>query len=297
MAGLIRKGINIWSFDQTMPIGDCMRLAKAVGFEGIELALSAGGPLGLNTPDDEILALRRQADQIGLTITSLATGLYWQYSLTSHRTEIREQAMAIVRRQLAVGRLLGVDCILVVPGTVGVDFRPEEVVPDAAQLSFFAGSETIPYDVAYERALTALRRLAGDAEALGVTIGIENIWNKFLLSPLEMRALIDEIGSPGVGVYFDVGNAVATGYPEQWIRILGSRIRKVHFKDYRRSVGSLAGFVDLLAGDVDWPAVMAAFRAIGYTGWANAEMCPPYRYATDQIVYNTAAAMDRILQL
>ena len=171
----IRKGINIWSFDQNMPIGDCMRLAKAAGFEGIELALSAGGPLGLKTPDDEIIALRRQADEAGIVINSLATGLYWQYSLTSNRPEIREQARAIVRRQLAVGRLLGVDCSLVVPGTVGVDFRPEEVVPDAAALSFFAGSEIIPYDVAYERSCSALRQLAGDAEALGVAIGIENI--------------------------------------------------------------------------------------------------------------------------
>ena len=293
----MRKGINIWSFDQDLSISDCMRLAKTAGFEGIELALSAGGPLGLKTPDDEIIALRRQADQIGLVINSLATGLYWQYSLTSNRPEIREQAMAIVRRQLAVGKLLDVDCILVVPGTVGVDFKPEDVVPDAAELSFFAGSETIPYDVAYERSCSALRCLAGDAETLGVAIGIENIWNKFLLSPLEMRTFIDEIGSPQVGVFFDVGNVVATGYPEQWIRILGRQIRKVHFKDYRRSVGSLAGFVELLAGDVDWPSVMAAFRAIGYDGWANAEMCPTYRYAPDQIVYNTSAAMDRILQM
>jgi hexulose-6-phosphate isomerase len=293
----IRKGINIWSFDQNLSIGDCMRLAKTAGFEGIELALSAGGPLGLKTPDDEIVALRRQAERIGIEINSLATGLYWQYSLTSNRPEIREQAMAIVRRQLEVGKLLGVDCVLVVPGTVGVDFKPEDVVPDAAQLSFFAGSEIIPYDVAYERSCTALRRLAIDAETLGVAIGIENIWNKFLLSPLEMRAFIDEIGSPQVGVLFDVGNIIATGYPEQWIRILGQRIRKVHFKDYRRSVGSLAGFVDLLAGDVNWPAVISAFQAIGYDGWANAEMCPAYHFATDQIVYNTSAAMDRILQL
>ncbi|NLO36743.1 MAG: sugar phosphate isomerase/epimerase [Clostridiaceae bacterium] len=293
----MKKGINIWSFDPKLGLEDCFRLARDAGFAGIELALAAAGPVSLTTTDADLLAIRRLAGQYQLEIPSLATGLYWQFSLTSNRPDIREQARAIVRRQLHVGALLGAGCILVVPGTVGVDFRPEDVVPDAAPGDFFAGSEIIDYEEAYQRSLEALRELAPAAERTGVTIGIENIWNKFLLSPLEMRAFIDAVGSERVGVFFDVGNAVANGYPEQWIRILGQRICILHLKDYRRAAGNLSGFVDLLAGDVDWPAVMRALAGSGYTGWANAEMCPTYRYAPSQMVRHAATAMDQILTM
>ena len=138
--------------------------------------------------------------------------------------------------------------------------------------------------------------MAPYAAARGVVIGIENIWNKFLLSPLEMRDYIDEIASPWVGVFLDVGNMLAFGYPQHWIRILGRRIRKIHFKDYRRGMPGLAGFVDLLAGDVDWAAVTDALEEIGYAGWVNAEMCPTYRHYPDQMIRKTSAAMDRILR-
>jgi hexulose-6-phosphate isomerase len=99
-----------------------------------------------------------------------------------------------------------------------------------------------------------------------------------------------------VGAYFDVGNVVATGLPEDWIRILGKRICKVHFKDYRAAAGGLHGFVDLLAGDVNWPSVMAAFKEIGYDGWCTAEMLPPYTHCSEQIVFNTSAAMSAIFK-
>ena len=98
-----------------------------------------------------------------------------------------------------------------------------------------------------------------------------------------------------MGSYFDVGNVVFSGYPEQWIKILGNRIKKVHFKDYRRSVGSLDGFVDLLAGEVDWKAVKAAFDKIGYDGWVTGEMIPPYSQYGETIIFNTSNAMDKII--
>lgn len=291
----IKKGINIWSFPSDMPIIECMKLAKRAGFEGIELALALKGPLSMESQDDEIVCYKKAADEIGIVINSLATGLYWQFSLTSNREDIRELAKQVVKRQLEAAALLGADCILVCPGTVGVDFKPEDVVPDAKEIQFFAGSEVIEYDVAYERALNALKELAPYAEKLGVVIGIENIWNKFLLSPLEMRNFIDEIDSDWVQAFLDVGNLILTGYPEHWIKILGKRIKKVHFKDYRRDAKGLAGFVDLLSGDVDFIRVIEEFIKIDYKGWANAEMCPTYKLYSDQMVYNTSASMDRIL--
>lgn len=291
----IRKGINIWSFPAALDLPGCMKLAREAGFLGIELALSAKGPLSMQSSDQEIMRIRQMAADHGLAVSGLATGLYWQFSLTSDIHRNRERALDIARRQLEAAALLGTDAALVCPGAVGVDFKPEDVVPDVDEMEFFAGSEVIPYDVAYERATEGFMTLAPHAAALGVHIGVENIWNKFLLSPLEMRAFVDGIRSPWVGVWLDVANMLAFGYPEQWIRILGQRIVKVHFKDYRRSVGGLDGFVDLLAGDVDWPAVMAALREIGYEGWVNGEMCPTYRHHTTQMIYNCSAAMDRIL--
>ena len=295
MASPIKKGINIWSFDASLPAEACMRLAKDAGFEGIELALASDGPLGLGSTDGEILAIGECADRIGIKLCSLATGLFWQYSMTSSRDDIRRKAMDIVKREIDVAALLNIDCVLVCPGAVGVDFKPGEVVPEAGNSGYFTGCEIIDYDIAYERARCALTELAPYAERKNVAIGVENIWNKFLLSPLEMRNFLDEIGSPYVGAYLDVGNMMLFGYPQHWIKILGSRIKKVHFKDYRCDAGGLSGFVDLLAGDVDWDRVMDAFEAVGYTGWAIGEMCPTYRRHTDQMIYNTSASMDRIL--
>lgn len=295
MVETIKKGINIWSFDQSYSIEKCMHLAKDAGFEGIELTLSAKGQLSVTSSEEEILAIKNTAKEIGIDINSLATGLYWQFSLTSNREDIRNKAKQLVIKQLDTAALLGADCILVCPGTVGVDFKPEEVVPDVQDMEFFAGSEIIDYDTAYERAMDAFIELAPYAEKKGVSIGIENIWNKFLLSPLEMRNFIDAIGSPWVGAFLDVGNMMLFGYPEHWIKILGKRIKKIHFKDYRRDAKGLAGFVDLLAGDVDWIKVADKLDEIGYHGWVNAEMCPTYKHYSDQMIYNTSAAMDRIL--
>lgn len=278
----MKKGINIWSFREGTPIMECVRTAKDAGFEGIELSLNESGELGLQTTEKEVRQLRESILEAGLEISGLATGLYWSYSMTSESAANRSKARDICRKQLELAAILGADTILVIPGAVGVDFIP--------------GSEVVDYDKAYDRALEAVSKLAADAEKIGVSIGIENVWNKFLLSPLEMRNFIDAAGSAYVGAYFDAGNVVHSGYPEQWVRILGERIKKVHFKDYRRQAGGLHGFVDLLAGDVDYKAVVKALRDIGYAGYATAEMIPHYAQYSEQIIYNTSASMDAILE-
>jgi hexulose-6-phosphate isomerase len=112
---------------------------------------------------------------------------------------------------------------------------------------------------------------------------------------MEMRAFIDKVDSDFVGSYLDIGNTLYNGYPEHWISILAEKIKKVHFKDYRRAAGGLHGFVDLLAGDVNYPAVMAELKKVGYDGWVTAEMIPNYKYHTEAIIYNTSFAMDKIL--
>lgn len=278
----MKKGINIWSFPKGMKIEDCMRLAKKAGFEGIELSLNETGELSLESTDAEVRGYLAAAKACGIEITSLATGLYWEYSLTSGKEALREKAKSILKKQIDFAALLEVDTILVVPGAVGVGFRQD--------------GEVVDYEAAYERSLSALREAAPYAMEKRVTIGIENVWNKFLLSPLETRDFIDKVGSDYVGAYLDVGNVVAFGYPEQWVRILGGRIKKVHLKDYKSAVGTVSGFVDLLSGDVNFPAVTAELKKAGYTGYLIAEMIPPYKQYSDQIIYNTSASMDRILE-
>lgn len=278
----MKKGINIWSFPEDWSIARCAEVAADAGFDGIELSLNEEGELGLQTDEKQWQHIRRQVNDTGLEIAGLATGLYWTYSMTSDDSSVRQQAMDICKKQLHIAAALGVDAILVIPGAVGVSFIPDFPV--------------VPYDVAYERALESITMLSAEAQACGVDIALENVWNQFLLSPLEVRQFIDHVGSPAVGSYFDVGNVVFAGYPEQWITILGDRIKKVHFKDYRRETGTLAGFVDLLAGDVNYPAVMQALRQGGYDNYVTAEMIPSYRHHSSQIIYNTSQSMDVILE-
>jgi len=276
----MKKAISIWSFG-AKPVRECISIAKDAGFEGIELALDETGEIGMDTAQEDLSDIKAYADNTGIRIHSVATGLFWSYSLTSDDPVIRQKALAVSFKLIETAKILGADSVLIVPGAVGVDFIP--------------GCEVVPYDTAYARSLETFEKIKQKAEGTGINVGIENVWNKFLLSPLEMRDFIDKIGSPFIGAYFDVGNVVYTGYPQHWIKILGKRIKKVHFKDYRIESGGLSGFVDLLAGDVDWPEVMKAFAEAGYDGWATAEMIPAYKHHTEQIIYNTSGAMNKIL--
>jgi len=277
----LKKGINIGSFAGGMSSNECIMLAKRTGFDGIELGLNETGELSLESTEKELVKIRSFAEDQGIELPSLTTGLYWSYSLTSNDKEVRNKAMDVVKKQLETASILGADTILVVPGAVGVDFIPD--------------SEVVEYDVAYEYSLEALSKLKNDVESIGINIGLENVWNKFLLSPLEMREFIDKIGSKYIGIYLDVGNVVYSGYPEHWVKIMGERIKKVHLKDYRREVGSIAGFVDLLAGDVDYPKVVNELNKVGYCGYLTAEMIPPYKYYPEQIIFNTYHSMSRII--
>jgi len=276
----MKKGISIWSF----PAGklcDSFVLAKDAGFDGVEVALDVDGEIGLKTTERELLAIKEQANNCGIELYSVASGLYWDNWLNADDKAERERAKDIVKKQLDTAATLGCDTILVIPGCVNADFA--------------APSKIVDYKTTYERSLEALLELKSHAEKTGVSIGLENVWNKFLTSPVEMREFIEKIDSDYVGSYFDVGNVLFNGYPEHWIEILAEKIKKVHFKDYRIAAGGLHGFVDLLAGDVNYPAVMQALANVGYDGWVSAEMIPNYKYFTETIIYNTSNAMDQIL--
>ena len=282
----MKKSISIWSFPSDWDFAAKLDAAQAAGFEGFEPELAHSGPIQPGTTPAELAATRALAEAKGLTLSGLATGMYWGANAASGRREVRQEAAKILIRQIEIANALGIDVVLVVPGAVGVDFLSD--------------SEVVPYDLAYERARELILGALPMAERLRVCIAVENVWNKFLLSPIEMREFVDSFQSEWVGSYFDVGNVLATGYPEHWIRILGPRIKRVHFKDYRRAAGTTDGFVDLLSGDVNWPAVMRELRAISYTGWIAAEMIPPapfYKHCPETLIHNTARAMDAIFAL
>ena len=281
----MRKGLNAWSLpgglEGTLKPEDAIAKAKAHGFEALELCPSADGAFGLDVTEARCREIVKLAEDAGIRLESVASGTYWGRSLGDPDASIREGATDDLRRLVRITGWLGARTLLVIPGAVDVFFDPARPVH--------------PYDEVLKNAADGLHNLAPEAESAEVRMGIENVWNRFLLSPTEMAGFIDGIGSPAVGAYLDVANVLPFGYPEQWLRILGPRVVGVHFKDFRRAVGTAEGFVDLLEGDVDWPAVVAALGEIGYDGPVVAEMIPLYRHFPEVRVANASRAMDAIL--
>ncbi len=279
----MKKSISYWSFEGGLEgkknIREAFQEAKAAGFDAVELCLGETGELSLATSESDCKKILADARDAGIEIPSIATGLYWSYSMTDDDPEVRAKAMEITKKCVDVASWLNVNTFLYIPGFIHVAFMPE--------------SPVVSYDLVYERALAALKEASKYAESKKVNIAVEEVWNMFLLSPLEMRDFIDEVGSDYVGCYFDVGNVVLFGYPEQWIRILGKRIKRVHLKDFKRSVGTIEGFCDLTEGDVNWTEVMKALREVGYDGYLTAEMIPP----RPDLLEKTSKAMDRILSM
>lgn len=272
------KSISFWSFPGELSVEQRMDMAKAAGFDGIELTLEGAGEITMDSSAADMARYVDMAAGKGLALKTFATGLAWETPALSHDAAVAEQGVAIVRKCLELAAALGAETILCVPGSVTDDY---------------------PYDRAYEDLISTFQILGTEAASAGVTIGLENVWNKFLLSPLEFARAVDEIGSKRVGAYFDVGNCIISGFSDQWIRILGKRIAAVHFKDFRRVAwaGTIDNFCELLAGDVPWGRAMAAFREIGYDGPVTAEMMPPYSFFPERLLEATSRSMDKILTL
>jgi hexulose-6-phosphate isomerase len=220
------------------------KAAKEAGYEGVE-------PNGGMNRQEVMDALGTN----GLQAASVCCHTHWKQTLTHPDEKTREAGIQGVLTTLEDAKAYGTNSILVVPGTC---------------------SETVPYDVAWERSITSIRQCLPKAKELGVKISIENVWNNFILSPLEAVRFLDEIGDPIVGWHFDIGNVLRYGWPEHWIKILGTRINRIHIKEYStdkmKNQGIWAGFeVDLMEGSNNWPAIMKALDDVGYEGWAISE--------------------------
>lgn len=282
---MLTKGISYWSFegglDGTKPVLEAIEEAKEVGFESLELCMSETGDVSLETTEADAKEIIQAAEDSEIEISSVACGLFWDKSLTATDPKVRAEAVEIGKKLLDVAAYLDAGAVLVVPGAVDVFFNPD--------------SEVIDFGEVYKRATESIMALEPHARANNIAIGLENVWNRFLTGPAELAGFIDQFDSEFVGSYFDVGNSMLFGYPEHWIKYLGSRIKRVHFKDFRRAVGTGDGFVDLLSGDVNWPAVIQALEGIGYDGYVTAEMIPLYKHYPEVLLYNTSNAMEAIL--
>lgn len=282
---MVLKSINYWSFPGGLEGNLCpfeaIKLAKRYGFEAIELCIQEGGESGLDLTEQKCRDLVAEAAAQGVKIASVASGLYWSRALADGEPAQREQAKKDLEQMIKITSWLGAKTLLTIPGAVDVFF-----LPDRPKLT---------YDHVHRYATEGIRAVLPTAEQYQVRLGIENVWNKFLLSPLEMAMFIDQFDSPWVGAYVDVANLMPFGHPEQWLRTLGKRVVGIHFKDFRRAVGTLDGFVDLLEGDVPWPEVIAAIADIDYEGPVAAEMIPGYAHYPLVRIANTSNAMDAIL--
>lgn len=270
---MMSKGLNGWTFPASMPIAEAARAARAAGFDTFEPTLNAEGELTPTTDEDSCRRLGETIRETGLQVSSLATALFWKTSFTSADASVRAAAEELTISCLDRARWLGADTLLVVPGMVRHDAQPRHLV--------------CGYADALARSYHALRRLIPEAERRGVVLALENVWNSFLLSPVELAEFIDRLNSPWIGAYLDIGNVLKFGVPQDWIEVLGRRITRVHVKDFSVAVGTKQGFVLPGDGDADWPAIMAALRTTGYDG--------PLTFEGRGDLADISARMDRIL--
>ena len=244
-AGGMKKALYVSMLPKELGYRERFQLALDVGFEGIEI--------GTITDPKVAEEIKEAAAKTGLKIHSVMNADHWKFPLSSADPAVVSKSVAGMETSLRNAKLWGADSVLLVPAVVD----PKTSYKDAWTRS---------QKVVKERILPL-------AQELKVVIGMEEVWNKFLLSPLEMARYVDEFASPYVKAYLDVGNMLFYGYPQDWVRTLGKRIHRVHIKDFKLDRGKGQFFWKNIGdGDVDWPEVRKAFSEIGYDGWVTTEI-------------------------
>jgi hexulose-6-phosphate isomerase len=240
--GKMIKGVVWGMLPKELSIADRFKLAADAGFEAVE---------GYTTEDPKVAEeIKKSADNNKIRITSVMNQAHWDAPLSSSDPAAVKKSMEGMKTSLHNAKLWGADAVLLVPAVV---------------------NPKTSYKQAWDRSQKQIRELIPVAAELKVVIAVEEVWNKFLLSPLEFANYVDEFNSPWVKAYFDVGNVVLYGYPQDWIRTLGKRIVKVHLKDFKRG-GDGFQWVNLGDGDIDWAEIRKALGEIGYAGTVTAEL-------------------------
>jgi hexulose-6-phosphate isomerase len=275
------KGISYLSFENglanTQSIESALAQTKTYGFDALELAISTEGVLKTSTTKAECEIIRQKIDDSGIFVDSLASGMSWGISPTSDDEATRNKSISLHKDALQVASNLGCKALLFVPGVVKSPIS----------------SEIVRYDKALDRIRDAINQLLPIAEDLDVDLCMENVWNGFFYSPIELRDFVDSFESNKLGVYLDVGNLIGyQQYPPHWIELLNSRIKRVQIKDFQENfdwTGSFS-FCDIGAGDVPWKETIEALKSINYQNTIIAEMLP----WDETILSRTSAAMDQL---
>jgi L-ribulose-5-phosphate 3-epimerase len=265
-------------FPREMPLIEQLRRARDAGFAGLEIRL--GGELRHDTPLDQAARLADEARKTGVAIVSLWVSQPLSVTPLNHEDpEVRAKGVAVLHQAIDLAKTVNCGALLIVPGRLGNG--PKFVYS---------------YQDTWDRVTAEFRKVIPHAAQARVLLTPENVWNKFLVSPLEMKTFIDQFSSPWLQSHFDIGNVMQFGYPQDWIQTLGPRIKRVHVKDYKLSERAEQGrFVDLLEGDVDWPAVMPALKKAGYRGFLSPEM--GYRPEDPGYLTKVSKALDQILAM
>jgi L-ribulose-5-phosphate 3-epimerase len=271
------KGIWRGAFPAEMSLDQCFREAKAAGFGAIELQMT--GELAPGATPQELKRVGEQAKSAEIEVASLWVSPLAQNPLNSEDPQVRARGVDALKKAVEFAGYLNCSALLVVPGSVGV-----------------RGGQMIGYETTWRRLTDELAKALPTAERGKVVLAVENVSNRFLLSPLEMRAFVDQFRSPWLRAYFDIGNVMYTGYPQDWILTLGSRIVRVHAKDRKSTArAEMERPSALLEGDVDWKAVMEALVKVGYRGFISLEIGP--KPGDPDHVRKLSAAFDRILEM
>jgi L-ribulose-5-phosphate 3-epimerase len=272
------KSICSVIFPQHTPLAECFTQARNAGFDAMEVRMS--DEISLNSTPDQMKRLGDDARKAGVSIASMwVSRPLVDTPINSPDPAVRAQGVAALEKSAELAGLAGCGALLIYPARLG----------NGAKLQI--GSQDT-----WDRVTDALRRAIPAAERAKVLLTPENVWNKFLLSPLEMRTFVDQFHSPWLQTHFDIGNVVQYGYPQDWILTLGSRIKRIHVKDYKLSARTEQGrFVGLLEGDVDWKAVMAALVKVGYRGFLSPEI--GYDPKEPDQLKKVSLALDKILAL
>ena len=275
------KGISYLSFENGLSNNESIESAlsqtKKNGFDALELSVSSEGVINTNTSKAECEIIRKKIDDSGIFVDSIATGMSWGVSPTSNDRSIREKSIKLHQDALKVASFLDCKALLFVPGVVKSPISPD----------------IVRYDKALDRLRQAINQMLPIAEDLNVDLCMENVWNGFFYSPIELRDFVDSFDSDRLGVYLDIGNLIGyQQYPPHWVELLNSRIKRVQIKDFQENfdwTGSFS-FCDIGAGDVPWKETIAALNAIQYKSTIIAEMLP----WDETILSRTSAAMDQL---
>jgi L-ribulose-5-phosphate 3-epimerase len=244
--GRLIKGLVFGMLPEKLSYAERFKMAAEAGFEAVEAY----------TTEDQRVAeeIKKAAEDAKIKILSVMNQAHWEFPLSSDDPAVIKKSLDGMKTSLHNAKLWGANAVLLVPAVVNAKTR---------------------YNDAWQRSQQHIRELIPLAQELKVVIAVEEVWNKFLLSPREFAQYVDSFQSPWVKAYFDVGNVVLFGYPQDWIRTLGKRIVKVHLKDFKMGKGwspVTAQFVNLGDGDVDWPEVRKALAEVGYSGTVSAEL-------------------------